>query len=133
MFIKAGMVNYSDTGNNVLNYRSITDLYKPVVKVPGLYGIAFNSYGLGHFIEYLPEGLKAVSHGGQGHGWMTHFHFIPEMGDGIVILTNSQRSWPLIAGVLAFGPDYSDSVLPVWKKLFWGSMPYGLQYPCCCF
>ncbi len=102
LFIKAGMVNYSDTGNNVLNYRSITDLYKPVVKVPGLYGIAFNSYGLGHFIEYLPEGLKAVSHGGQGHGWMTHFHFIPETGDGIVILTNSQRSWPLIAGVLAF-------------------------------
>ena len=31
---------------------------------------------------------------------MTHFHAIPETGDGIVILTNSQRSWPLIAHIL---------------------------------
>jgi hypothetical protein len=31
---------------------------------------------------------------------MTHFHMIPETGDAIVILTNSQRSWPLIAELL---------------------------------
>jgi hypothetical protein len=31
---------------------------------------------------------------------MTHFHFVPESGDGIVILTNSQRSWPFMAQVL---------------------------------
>lgn len=31
---------------------------------------------------------------------MTHFHAVPETGDGIVILTNSQRSWPLIAYIL---------------------------------
>lgn len=38
---------------------------------------------------------------GQGHGWMTHFHTVPESGDGIIILTNSQRSWPLMAQVLS--------------------------------
>ena len=31
---------------------------------------------------------------------MTHFHSIPETGDGIVILANSQRSWPLFSTVL---------------------------------
>jgi len=31
---------------------------------------------------------------------MTHFHSVPETGDGIVILTNSQRSWPFIAYIL---------------------------------
>jgi hypothetical protein len=31
---------------------------------------------------------------------MTHFHSVPESGDGIVILTNSQRSWPFIASAL---------------------------------
>jgi hypothetical protein len=31
---------------------------------------------------------------------MTHFHAVPETGDGIVLLTNSQRSWPLLAHTL---------------------------------
>ena len=32
---------------------------------------------------------------------MTHFHSVPETGDGIVILTNSQRSWPFFAYMLS--------------------------------
>jgi hypothetical protein len=31
---------------------------------------------------------------------MTHFHSVPAAGSGIVILTNSERSWPLFAKVL---------------------------------
>jgi hypothetical protein len=31
---------------------------------------------------------------------MTHFHCIPDSGEGIVILTNSGRSWPFLAEVL---------------------------------
>jgi len=100
-FVTAGMTNFSRTGYEVLSARSINKLYTPVVKIPGLYGFAFDSYGFGHFIESLADGKKAVSHGGQGSGWMTHFHSVPETGDGIVILTNSQRSWPLIAYLLS--------------------------------
>jgi len=58
-------------------------------------------YGLGHYLEKLPSGLSSVSHGGQGNGIMTHFQAVPETGDAIVILTNSQRSWPFIADVLS--------------------------------
>jgi hypothetical protein len=31
---------------------------------------------------------------------MSHYHSIPEEGSGIVILTNSQRSWPFFAYIL---------------------------------
>lgn len=100
-FISAGMTGFSSSGLNVLKAQNINQLYTPEAEIPGFYGIVFDSYGMGHFIEGLPNGEKAVSHGGQGSGWMTHFHSIPETGDGIVILTNSQRSWPFFAHILS--------------------------------
>lgn len=100
-FITAGMTNFSQSDHNVLTAQSINQLYTPVVEIPGFYGLAFDSYGLGHFVENVSSNQKAVSHGGQGTGWMTHFCSVPETGDGIVILTNSQRSWPFFAYILS--------------------------------
>ncbi len=99
-FVSAGMTDFSSTGLEVLSTQNIQKLYTPEVELSGYYALVFDSYGLGHFIERLPNGKKAVSHGGQGSGWMTHFHSVPKTGDGIVILTNSQRSWPLFAHIL---------------------------------
>lgn len=99
-FVTAGMTKFNDTSTKVLSHQSIQTLYNPTVKIPGLYGFAFPWYGFGHFIEFPKNNIMAVSHGGQGTGWMTHFHSIPHTGDGIVILTNSQRSWPLFAYIL---------------------------------
>ena len=75
-------------------------LSRPQAPVPGLLGVVAEAYGLGHFVETLPDGRRAVWHGGQGHGWMAHMHAVPASGDGLVILTNSQRSWPFFARVL---------------------------------
>jgi CubicO group peptidase (beta-lactamase class C family) len=100
-FVCAGMTGSRQVDRSVLTRESIRALYTPQVEIPGLFGLVADAYGFGHFIETLPSGRRAVWHGGQGHGWMTHFHFVPESGEGIVILTNSQRSWPLIAEVLA--------------------------------
>jgi CubicO group peptidase (beta-lactamase class C family) len=91
----------SFTGQGVLERESIRMLHRPQVEIPGLYGVVAEAYGLGHFVEHLPDGRRAVWHGGQGHGWMTHFHAVPEAGEGIVILTNSERSWPFMAEVLS--------------------------------
>ncbi len=99
-FVTAGMTRFSHERHDVLSARSIAALYAPRVKIPGLYGLAFDAYGFGHFIERFSDGTFAVSHGGQGTGWMTHFHSVPGTGDGIVILTNSQRSWPFFAELL---------------------------------
>jgi len=85
----------------ILPLASITALHMPRIEIPGLFGFVADSYAHGHFVETLPDGRRAVWHGGQGHGWMTHFHAVPESGDGIVVVTNSQRSWPLMAELLA--------------------------------
>ncbi len=98
-FVSAEMASsYPD--QSVLNQDSIQMLHTPQVEIAGLFGFVADAYGFGHFIETLPDGRKAIWHGGQGHGWMTHFHAVPQSGDGIVILTNSQRSWPFLAEVL---------------------------------
>lgn len=88
------------TARGVLQSASIDAMHAPASRSLGLYGLVFDAYGLGHFIESLSDGTVAVAHGGQGTGNMTHFHAVPETGDAIVILTNSQRSWPFIAFLL---------------------------------
>jgi hypothetical protein len=100
-FVAAGMTRFGNTGHAVLSPETIAELYVPVVDTASFYSIVFDAYGYGHFIENLSNGYRAVAHGGQGYGWMTHFHAVPETGDGIVILTNSQRSWPFFAYVLS--------------------------------
>ena len=95
-FAMAGMRN-----NPVLSTESIELLYTPASDKIGIYELVFDAYGLGYYIEKLPNGMLSVSHGGQGSGIMTHFQAVPETGDGIVILTNSQRSWPFIAYLLS--------------------------------
>ncbi len=86
-------------GQALLSSQSIDSLYQARAEKIGVYGLAFDAYGYGFYTEDL-SGKTAVSHGGQGSGWMSHFHSVPSTGDAIVILTNSQRSWPFIAGIL---------------------------------
>ncbi|HOR42033.1 MAG TPA: serine hydrolase domain-containing protein [Atribacterota bacterium] len=93
-FCIAGMNNYSK--QNILTPYSVEQLYSPQVNKLGIYNLVFEAYGFGYYLEHR----LAVSHGGQGTGWMSHFHSIPGTGDAIIILTNSQRSWPLISSVL---------------------------------
>ena len=100
-FVATGMLGEFYFAENVLSQSSINELYTPVIEVGNIYAFVSEHYGLGHFIETLPDGQTAVFSGGQGNGWMTHFHLVPATGDGIVILTNSSRSWPLISHILS--------------------------------
>ena len=106
-FVSSGMLNEFYSDENVLSQNSIRELYSPVANVTNIYALVSEQYGLGHFIETLPIGQTAVFSGGQGNGWMTHFHLVPETGDGIVILTNSSRSWPLISHILSNWADWN--------------------------
>jgi CubicO group peptidase (beta-lactamase class C family) len=100
----AGM---ADAGQTVLSRAGVDALYRPVTPVGGLFAFAADGYALGHFTETLSDGRQAVWHGGQGYGWMSHMHLVPETGDGIVILSNSQRAWPLFAALLR---DWSEGL-----------------------
>ena len=96
-FAAAGMAG---AAQSVLSPEGVASLHRPEVAVGGLFGFAAEGYGLGYFTETLSDGRAAVWHGGQGYGWMSHMHLVPETGDGIVILSNSQRAWPLFATIL---------------------------------
>jgi len=94
----AGMPSFSD--QRVLARPAVEQLYSAQTKSLGIYSAVFDAYGFGYYTERLSDGKQAVSHGGQGTGWMSHFHAVPETGDAIVILTNSQRSWPFISSIV---------------------------------
>ena len=100
-FVSAGMNDSFQLAQTVSWQERFQKLYTAQTDVIGIFCPVADSYGFGHFIENLSDSRKAVWHGGQGHGWMTHFHSVPETGDGIVILTNSQRSWPAFAYILS--------------------------------
>ena len=118
-FVAAGMSNFAHTGSEVLTNESIKQMYTPMVKKIGAYSAVFDAYGFGHYMEILPNGQQAISHGGQGGGCMTHFHAVPETGDGIVILTNSQRSWPFIAYILSDWAQWRGFGAVGMGKLIW--------------
>jgi CubicO group peptidase (beta-lactamase class C family) len=103
-FAVAGMAGAEQ---RVLSPDGVASLHRAHVTVGGLFGFAADGYGLGHFTETLSDGRAAVWHGGQGHGWMSHMHLVPETRDGIVILSNSQRAWPLFAAILR---EWSESL-----------------------
>ncbi len=111
--------------NPVLNADSIAQLYSPASHDIGVYGVVFDAYGFGHFVETLPNGARSVSHGGQGSGIMTHMQVVPETGDAIVILTNSQRSWPFIAYLLSDWAHWRGFLAIGMGKIVWGR--YGLS------
>lgn len=110
--------------NPVLSGESIKLLYAPQSHKIGIYGLIFESYGLGHYLEKLPNGMLSVSHGGQGNGIMTHLQAVPETGDAIIILTNSQRSWPFIAYVLSDWAQWRGFTSVGMGRIIWGH--YGL-------
>lgn len=110
--------------NPVLSGESIEQMYQFESRNIGIYGLVFEGYGLGHYLETLPNGSGSVSHGGQGNGIMTHFQVVPETGDAIVILTNSQRSWPFISSVLRDWARWQAFPSVGMERIIWGH--YGL-------
>ena len=106
--------------NPVLGKGSIDLMYTPMSDKIGIYGLVFDAYGLGHYLEILPNGALSISHGGQGTGIMTHFQAVPETGDGFVILTNSQRSWPLIASLLREWARWRGFPSVGMERILWG-------------
>lgn len=121
LFAIAGMPDYSQ---GVLSTGNIEAMHTSENSEIGIYSLVFDGYGLGHYIERLPSEKKAISHGGQGTGIMTHFHAVPETGDAIVILTNSQRSWPFISYLLRDWARWNDFPSVGMERIIWGK--YGL-------
>lgn len=60
------------------------------VNNPGTYNTHFSAYGLGFFLSDV-KGYKQISHSGGLPGNVTQITMIPELGLGIIVLTNQQE------------------------------------------
>jgi CubicO group peptidase (beta-lactamase class C family) len=52
-----------------------------------------DSYGLGYFIEVMPDGTVLKGHGGANTGWHATLQLVPNRRGGIVVLTNGSNGW----------------------------------------
>lgn len=100
--------NGSPIGSGVLEEATVQTMHRPEIETSGFHSYGSDAYSLGHLVETLPTGETAVMHGGQGSGSWTWFHAVPETGDGIVVLTNSERGLRLIATVVSIWAEQSD-------------------------
>ncbi|TVQ19780.1 MAG: class A beta-lactamase-related serine hydrolase [Bacteroidetes bacterium] len=108
IFVAAWMENLQSEkpGRGIILPGSIHQLHSPEIKTAGMYKYFSDSYGLGHFVEKLPGGQQVVFHAGEGAAGVNIVCGIPEMGVGIIILTNSKTSWQFLASVLENWIDY---------------------------
>lgn len=70
--------------------------------------------GLGLFIRKLSGGKTFMYHSGDNRGWHALYGFVPETGDGLVILTNSDN-----------GIDLRQDIYHAWMEYETGRLPDG--------
>ncbi len=83
----------------------------------GSYGLAFDGYGYGVFVEQNGEHVT-FSHGGQGSGFMAFYHVDLESQSGYVVMSNSQRTYPLISMLSTTINDANDLDAPGIKNIY---------------
>jgi CubicO group peptidase (beta-lactamase class C family) len=89
--------------NEILTTESRSELYSPGIELPVLevQGLASDAGAMGHYVERLADSRSAIMNGGFVPGWTSQFYFLPDSGDGIVVLTNSDRGRAVIAEIAA--------------------------------
>jgi len=105
-------------GRGVLRPESVELLYTPEAKPTGFYGLGSDGSAPGHFIDILSGGEKAIFFGGEGIGSLGKAYTIPEEGKGIVILTNSKRSWPLLFQLTGDWAEWNGYSRPAMSAMF---------------
>jgi len=88
-------------GAHVISARSVDQLFDRPVEIPSLQlaGLSADLPGLGVFVEKAPGQPDIVTNGGFDPGWSSRFYLVPATGDGLAILTNSDRGQPVIAQI----------------------------------
>ena len=98
-------------GAGVLSAQSVRELYSDPASIPSLQlaGFGPDLPTLGYFVERVPNQPTIVTNGGYDPGWSSRFYMVPATGDGVAILTNSDRAQPVIAQIA--------SIWSVWRGL----------------
>jgi CubicO group peptidase (beta-lactamase class C family) len=88
-------------GAHVISAGSVGQMFDRPVEIPSLQlaGLSADLPGLGVFVEKAPGQPDIVTNGGFDPGWSSRFYLVPGTGDGLAILTNSDRGQPVIAQI----------------------------------
>jgi len=76
----------------------------------------FSAYGLGWGLEDF-DGFKRVSHNGGLPGMVTHISLIPELGLGVIVLTNQQEGYALASVSLPILEGYAGAARRDWTAI----------------
>ena len=100
-FVAAGMAgpNREPPGRGLLSPRDVELMFTSTVEMDTSTGLG---YGLGYGVRLLPGEIRMVSHSGGNRGWRARFAALPDRGEGIVILTNSDTGDGLTNDLLRF-------------------------------
>jgi CubicO group peptidase (beta-lactamase class C family) len=82
----------AEAGRGLLTSDDLTLLLSPTEATEG-------QYGLGYFLQALPEGGHVAWHDGIQPGWRTMFALDAARQDGLVVLTNSDAGYRLMIQV----------------------------------
>jgi CubicO group peptidase (beta-lactamase class C family) len=52
-----------------------------------------DTYGLGYFIDVMPDWTVLKGHGGANTGWHATLQLVPNRREGIIVLTNGSNGW----------------------------------------
>jgi len=114
-FVAAGLPGPQGepAGRGVLAPETLAEVFSPAVETSGLFRLLdAEAYGLGYSVETLPNGTRIVSHGGSNRGWRAQFAALPQQGEGIVVLTNSDRGSEVITDLLCTWAAWVGEGLP---------------------
>ncbi|WP_162862586.1 serine hydrolase domain-containing protein [Acetivibrio cellulolyticus] len=102
-FVAANINIMKGSSDYILNNDALSEMLTPIK----------NDYGLGYIIKKLPDNTKLVYHGGTNRGWRSQYAFLPDKGDGIVILTNSDNGAQLHMDLLCMWTKYETGYYPL--------------------
>ena len=105
------------TGGGVLSRDAIAEMSQVAAPInPNSfegYLSGMDGYGLGVFVETLPDGSRAISHTGGNQGWRSLMIIAPARRAVLVVLTNSDSGSGLYEAVRARWADWLGAGTPV--------------------
>lgn len=91
-------------GRGVVSPATVEALFTPTIPIKddiGRFLAGVEAYGLGYFLETLPDGSRLAGHSGGNQGWRSQLFVAPAQRAALVILTNSDNGSSLIPDAAA--------------------------------
>jgi CubicO group peptidase (beta-lactamase class C family) len=93
----------SEPGRGVVGPQAVASMIAPAAETGG-------RYGLGYKLLPVSETLTLIAHDGSNPGWRAMFMAAPDVGVGIVVLTNSDSGGSIVADLVCTWADWETDV-----------------------